>query len=327
LDIESDQTHGYYQIACYSAAGNARKENQDACAVPSVETDCQRLGALIVLADGVGGFPGGAAASSEAVHYLQALYYAEVGNEHPGDRLRECVEAVNAINRNGVMRDPVGIKGLTTLVAAVLRPDEIWIANVGDSRAYMIQSQGKDRIRLTEDHVTNNVNQAPELVGARAFPENPTDQPRITRAIGLQDRCQVDIYRYAWQPGDYLVLCSDGLGVIESSTMVKILQENPASQAARLLVEAAVAADGSDNSTAVVAALRRENEDLQTGFEEREEPPTGPLSPIPDAHPDPVDASVRPTRSWIQPSEAKLAWLVGGLLIGWLSALVLFYLY
>ena len=103
-------------------AGPRRKQNEDASALPRPGDDEQRLGTLLVVADGVGGVEGGAAASREAVQYLQALYYAGTGPDHPPDRLRACIEAVNAINRVSRQTREAGQGCLTTLVAAVALP-------------------------------------------------------------------------------------------------------------------------------------------------------------------------------------------------------------
>lgn len=252
--------------AGHSAVGSVRSHNEDAFSLAPAGAPEARYGTLCVLADGVGGRPGGAAASRYAVGYLQALYYAETGLPLPGDRLRACVEAVNLLSRSALRwTDRPGAgeasssEALTTLVAAVAFNDRLWVANVGDSRAYLIHAQTGRCQRLTEDH-----SQAAAL-GAEPGDTQPLARPvsrAITRAIGLDEQTQVDIYTYTWAVGDRLILCSDGLSALPERSMVELALSLPPEAAATRLVEEAVRLDGSDNATAVVmsweqAAARR----------------------------------------------------------------------
>jgi len=229
----------------YSDRGLQREQNEDAYALPPAHADEARLGTLVVVADGVGSLGGGKEASWDAVQYLQALYYAKTGAEHPAERLRECVEAVNLLNR--ATQQWLGQNGerLTTLVAAVIYNESIWVANVGDSRAYLVQAKGEQIYQLTEDHTVkagfyDHVELAINQKGA------------ITQAIGLEEQCQVDIYHYRWQPGDRLVLCSDGLASLAGATIAKLALGYPPEIATGALVAQANKEDGSDNSTAVI---------------------------------------------------------------------------
>ena len=240
-----------FQLAFGTDPGRVRTRNEDACALPSQGADVQRWGVLLTVADGVGGLSGGQAASQQAVTHLQALYYANAGPDHPGDRLREAFEGVNALNRLTRRREGLSNGYLTTLIAGLLLDEQVWVANVGDSRAYLIQCRAKQRRQLTEDHSSHV-----RLVkaGILTTQDDPGDTKRtITHAIGLSDQCQVDIYHYTWQPGDALVLCSDGLATMPEEEMVTLALTPPSALAAKALVERAVQLDGSDNTTAVVA--------------------------------------------------------------------------
>jgi protein phosphatase len=230
----------------YSDRGLQRKQNEDAYALPPAYADEAQLGTLVVVADGVGSLGGGKEASWDAVQYLQALYYARTGPEHPAERLRECVEAVNLLNR--ATQHWLGQDGerLTTLVAAVIYNESIWVANVGDSRAYLVQAKGEQLCQLTEDHT----------VKAGFFDDQLElaihQKGAITQAIGLEEQCQVDIYHYRWQPGDRLVLCSDGLASLTGPTIAKLALAYPPEVATGALVAQANKEDGSDNSTVVI---------------------------------------------------------------------------
>ena len=242
--------------ACCSDPGKQRAHNEDACAFPPPGADETRLGTLLAIADGTGGLPGGGEASREAVQYVQALYYAAPTPDNLPDRLpdrlRQSVAQVNALNRLA-QRQPAAEQGhLTTLVAALIHTDQIWVANVGDSRAYLVKAAGRELVQLTEDHSGHVRNVKVGLVSAADLASRESGV--ITRAIGLQDDCQVDIYHYTWSPGDRLVLCSDGLSHLTPEEMVAAALDDLPEAAARALVARAVETDGSDNCTAVVAA-------------------------------------------------------------------------
>jgi len=238
------------EMASHTDPGRLRTENQDACALPPAGASLNTLGSLLVVADGVGGAADGRTASQEAVAHMQALFYADTGPKHPGDRLRVVVEGVNALNRLAQRRNGLTSGHLTTLVAVLVQSEHIWVANVGDSRAYLIQTAKNQCHQLTEDHSSHV-----RLVKAGLLSEQ--DDPgstkhTITRAIGLADECQVDIYHYTWEQGDALVLCSDGLAALPEQEMLDALRHLPLNQAAQALVKRAVQLDGSDNTTAVV---------------------------------------------------------------------------
>lgn len=275
----------------YSHRGRQRPGNEDAYAFPPAGADEAGRGTLLVVADGVGGVAGGAAASRTAVHYLQALYYAQTGPEPLADRLRECVQAVNLLNRAAQQRLDRPGEGLTTLVAAVVYGETIWVANVGDSRAYLIRAGDRQRRQLTEDHSFGQTG------AARLADSSGNRTGAITQAIGLEAECQVDIYRYQWRPGDRLILCSDGLTCLTAPAMARTVLQNSPQAAAEALVAQANAADGSDNSTAIVA-----------GWEK---------SPVSKLKPEQAGSRKPAGKSFVIP-------LLLGLSLGWLSAVIFF---
>lgn len=239
-----------YRFAAHTDPGRVRKRNEDAYALPPRGADWRRWGILLTVADGVGGLYGGQAASQQAVHHLQALFYANTGPAHPGDRLREAFEGVNALNHL-IQREEGLHSHLTTLVALLVRGTEVWVANVGDSRAYLIQSATQQRRQLTEDHSSHVRQLKAGLLTSEDKAE--TSKRALTRAIGLAQKCQADLYHYTWDPGDSLVLCTDGLDGLPEEEMVKIVRTVAPPQVAQTLVERAVTLDGRDNATALIA--------------------------------------------------------------------------
>jgi protein phosphatase len=288
--------------SAYSAAGGQRPGNEDAFALPPAGAQQARLGTLVALADGVGGQPGGAAASRAAVHFLQTLYYGPLGPREPGARLRFCFEAVNALSRatlrNG--RAPGQLGPLTTLVAAVAYNERLWVANVGDSRAYRARAADGQLERLTEDHS--------EVVEPRAAHAELAPTAALTHAIGLDDECQVDVYRYTWAPGDRLILASDGLRGLPEAELAGLALSGTPTAVARTLVTEALRRDSRDNATAVAAAY--------------EPPPATAAARAPVAE----AARRRPQPAWSALGLITAAAGLAGLLLGWATA-ALAYLY
>lgn len=237
-------------IACgaFSDKGPQRPDNQDAWALPPAYADTHKYGYLFTLADGVGGRLGGSAASRSAANYLQALYYTEGGEADLSTRLRLCIEGVNSLNRL-MLGDIAQVGGgLTTLVSVLVDGGHLWVANVGDSRAYLIRRRDGRLVQLTEDH-----SQQVELekAGLAEQGDNQFDGV-ITRAIGLDNQLQVDVYVYEWEPGDCVMLCSDGLLSLTQEQIVDTVFRHPPEEAAQVLVMQAIAQDGSDNTSALV---------------------------------------------------------------------------
>lgn len=323
-----------FPCSYFSSPGKVRQTNEDACALPPPGADERRLGTLLALADGVGGVEGGAQASRQAVNVLQALFYASTGSQEIDERLRFCVDAVNAVNRLDVIPPVEGARKLTTLVAAVLRGAEVWIANVGDSRAYLVQATERRLVQLTEDH--SGKARASKSAAMDVDWDADYAPGVITRAIGLSAVCQVDGYHYTWQPGDRLILCSDGLAAVPENELIDLVLARPVAAAAHALVDKAVALDGSDNATALVAAFEPQAVSDPVPAGRREPAPTVPRrsaqvtallqtvsaadAQAPGSQTTPRPPVANPPASQRPGSRAKGVLL--GVLLGWLTALL-----
>ncbi len=291
----------------FSATGSQRKNNEDAFGLPPAGALQARYGTLVALADGVGGRPGGAAASRAAVHFLQALYYAPLGPSDPGARLRYCFEMVNTLNRVTLKTNGQQNQGepLTTLVAAVAFNEHVWVANVGDSRAYHAHSRDGQLQRLTEDHSQVVMAASAARPGAPSATQPLAPTAALTQAIGLDDQCQVDVYAYTWEAGDRLLLASDGLRGLPEDEFAHLALAGSPKEAARALVTEALRRDASDNVTAVVVAL-------------------APVLASAARRPAREAAPVRHQPAWRGLSLMTVAAGVLGLLVGWASALAAF---
>lgn len=212
---------------------------------------------LFAVADGMGGHAAGEVASEVAIQSL----IAHAPHTADGDDLaRAVVEANRAVIR--AAREGLGRQGMgTTMTAAVLDGPRMVIAQVGDSRAYLLH---QDRLQaVTRDHSL----MADLIESGQITPEQAKTHPQrsvITRALGSDPNTLPDIYEMTVEDGDRLLLCSDGLsGMVDDdlleSTLIRV--GNP-QKCADTLVEEALAAGGHDNITAIVV-------DVAAGAEKR----------------------------------------------------------
>lgn len=232
-------------IVARTHIGNRRQKNEDGYYVPSKQD-----ASFVVVADGMGGHNAGETASRMAieavVHTIQ-----EVGN--PDEAV--MMQAVRDANANiwEKSQQVSGLRGMgTTLVMALLRPQQVLIANVGDSRAYHLSDQGLRQV--TRDHSL-----VEELVRrGRITRQQASTHPHrniITRAVGIQQDVSADLFELEWSDGDCLLLCSDGLSnELSIERMERILKEKTQpEQAADALLQAALDAGGYDNITLLIA--------------------------------------------------------------------------
>ena len=202
---------------------------------------------LFAVADGMGGHEAGEVASEVAINTL-----AELAPASPdGDALARAVVAANL----EVIKAPgkgIGREGMgTTLTAAVLEGERLVIAQVGDSRAYLLH-QGRLQ-QLTRDHsLMADMIEAGQLTEAEARVH--PNRSVITRAIGSDPHMQPDIYELNVETGDRILLCSDGVTtMLEDPQIARIMgSSETAQECADNLVAAALDAGGYDNATAVV---------------------------------------------------------------------------
>jgi protein phosphatase len=212
---------------------------------------------LFVLADGMGGAQAGEVASRLAAEtFADGLPEGGSPEERLAARTLEANRRIHAISQEREDRAGMG----TTLTAAYVDADEIAVAHVGDSRAYLWREG--ELTRLTRDHSLVD-----ELVRrGKLTEEEAAEHPQrsiITRALGPEPDVEVDTLTYRGQAGDVVLLCSDGLtSMIGEPEVATILRDAPSLAAAgRALVDAANEAGGRDNITVVLARL----EDVAAG--------------------------------------------------------------
>ena len=205
--------------------------------------------ALLVAADGVGGIPGGDVASRTAVDALADALRSS-SDEPPEAALRRAFTAANAAVRAG--QQGILARMSTTLVAALVQDGTAWIANIGDSRAYLV-ADGEAR-QLTLDHswVEEGIRSG-ELA-----PDDPLvalNRHVITRAIGLEADARVDVFGPIDVPvGGVVLLCTDGLhGVLDDEAIAAVVSASEA-ELAQSCVDAVLAAGAPDNVAVALLA-------------------------------------------------------------------------
>lgn len=204
---------------------------------------------LLVVADGVGGLPGGEVASRTAVEAL--IEAVRAGSpEEPGSVLRRAFAAANDAVRAGQRG---GLERMsTTLVGAVVSGEVAWVANIGDSRAYLVA--GGEVRQLTLDH-----SWVEESIRAGLMsPDDPLaalSRNLITRAIGLEAEADVDVFGpIELPPGGVLLLCTDGLhGVLDDQAIADALAASAGAYASGL-VDVVLSAGAPDNVAVALLA-------------------------------------------------------------------------
>ena len=210
-------------------------------------TEAQRKGSLYAVADGMGGHNAGEIASRMAVDTVRRLYY-EDESTNVEVSLRQAVEAANWRIYQRAQESPFERGMGTTIVAAVVRGDELHVAHVGDSRAYLVRD-GQIK-QLTKDHSWLE-EQGPELTEEEAHTHPYRNL--ITRSLGNKETVKVDSDSWALQEGDQVVLCSDGLsGTVHDLEILDAVSRYDAQDACEHLIDLANRRGGSDNITVVV---------------------------------------------------------------------------
>jgi len=227
-------------VGARTHVGKVRRNNEDGYLI---------RGGLLAVADGMGGHLAGEIASGTALMVLRDYPF---GSGEPAAELEEAMRAAHARVRQLAAEEPSMAGMGTTLTVALLRPGRVHVGHVGDSRLYLWR-RGELR-QMTADHsVAAELLRAGQIdeAAARVHPHRHV----LTRAIGALPELEVDLIEFPLEPGDGLLLCTDGLScLVDEEDMLRVLAEHPTAQAAAdALVQLALARGGIDNVTVVVA--------------------------------------------------------------------------
>ena len=244
------------EAAAASDTGKVRKLNEDSFA-------CLPDAGLFVVCDGMGGAAAGEVASQLAVQAIGEFYTQQ---QPPGDgddyrpstrRLRAAVEYANGVVYERAHRDEDHAGMGTTVVAVAIDDNVASVAHMGDSRAYMFQSGGFEA--LTRDHsLVEEEVQAGTL--DRESSLQAAHQNVLLRALGAEPAAAVDVSEVPLQPGDYLLLCSDGLTrtVSDADMQNAIATLRTPQRICDRLIADANANGGPDNVTVIVVLVAKD---------------------------------------------------------------------
>lgn len=228
--------------------GQKRKENQDY--VYASETPVGNLPNLFVVADGMGGHNAGDFASSFSVQVLLDSIRQDI-NFNPIKIIRTAMEKANGqlILEASKSSDKAGMG--TTMVVTTIIDHYAYVANVGDSRLYLIDEEGITQV--TKDHsLVQEMVRLGEI--SKEDAKKHPDKNIITRAIGAASRLEPDFFDVRLEEESILLLCSDGLSnMIDETDMVNIVVNSDSlKEAGEKLVSAANANGGRDNIAVVL---------------------------------------------------------------------------
>jgi len=246
------------QFGQASDFGKVRTNNEDAMGsfIPSSRQQARSHGYLFAVADGVGGMDLGEVASSTAITVIAE----EFGKAQAGTMLisllpRLIQHANAAVHDCTLASEYRGKKMATTLVACALRYDQAIVSHIGDSRCYLVRN-GKAR-QVTQDHTLVNEQRKMGLITADEIADSDSRHVLI-RSLGPEMFVSPDTSAITLQPGDILVLSTDGLHDEMKEDMIAeiVSQKKDMNEIARELVAKAVEIDGGDNTTAQVIRVR-----------------------------------------------------------------------
>jgi protein phosphatase len=248
------------KVTANTDTGKVREHNEDSFLTLGGKSSPPGIDALLVVADGMGGHAAGEVASQMTVERIQRaiggedLTSRELRGNALGGLLGKVLEDVNReVWEAGQTPERQGMG--TTCTLAAIRGDQLFLAHIGDSRAYLLRDGAIHQVSTDHSWVEEAVAMGTlSREAARIHPNRNV----ITRAIGLDPKAQIDVSAIPIENGDLILLCSDGLNsMIDDDEIERILKESAPKQACQALIDAANDAGGHDNTTVAVATIGR----------------------------------------------------------------------
>ncbi|NBH73275.1 Stp1/IreP family PP2C-type Ser/Thr phosphatase [Clostridiaceae bacterium] len=236
------------QACAFTDVGRYRSMNQDY--IYSSTAPLGSLDNLFLVADGMGGHNAGDYASRFAVENLVAFFGKRFPDKDVHGILKEGIRKVNQELYHKASSDPALFGMGSTLVAATVKKSVLYVANIGDSRLYLLREKLE---QVTRDHsyVEELVALGKMKRGSRDYQEQKNI---ITRAVGTAETVDIDLFALKLKPGDYILMCSDGLSNMVDELEIEyiIRTEDGIRTKAEALVEAANRGGGRDNISVVL---------------------------------------------------------------------------
>lgn len=214
--------------------GKRRSANQDF--VYASDQPVGNLSNMLIVADGMGGHNAGDLASRYTVESM-VDYIEKAVEKRPIPLLAEAIHHANELVVEKAKSDKA-LEGMgTTVVAATVQENYLYVANVGDSRLYLIDQEIE---QITRDHsLVEEMIRVGEL--QRKDAKSHPDRNIITRAVGVRTPVKIDFFDIKLEPGDVILLCSDGLtNMVEDEDILRIVKKSSSLKEAaqRLVTEA-----------------------------------------------------------------------------------------
>ncbi|TDB68835.1 Stp1/IreP family PP2C-type Ser/Thr phosphatase [Arundinibacter roseus] len=251
-DGEISPSLNQLRAVALSDVGCVRTNNEDATRFirPATREVQLQKGYLAIVADGMGGHAAGEVASQMATEIVAKTYYQR--EESPEDSLYFALAKANRLIWQTAGRN-TRQKGMgTTCTTVVIRDAQLFVAHVGDSRAYLYKNG--QFVRLTTDH-TYVQKLVEEGVISPADAETHPERNVLTRAMGTHNKVEIDVEKpaYLFEDGDRLLLCSDGLyDYLTDDEMAEFLNLEMVSEAAQQMIDLARQRGGHDNITVMI---------------------------------------------------------------------------
>ncbi|MBR3833674.1 MAG: Stp1/IreP family PP2C-type Ser/Thr phosphatase [Lachnospiraceae bacterium] len=229
--------------------GSKRKNNQDS--IFFSDEPVGSLPNLYIVADGMGGHRAGDKASRMAID-ITVEFIKKSTIENPIAILKRAMIYANNEIYKSANKDPDLVGMGTTMVAAVALDGKLYVANVGDSRLYVVNN---DIRQITMDHsLVEEMIRSGEL--ERKKGRNHPEKNIITKAMGSRDEVVPDFFEIDMEPDDKYVLCSDGLSNMVEDDEIRdiVVDYKDIKDAARALVDRANYYGGSDNISVVIVS-------------------------------------------------------------------------
>jgi serine/threonine protein phosphatase PrpC len=239
-------------VGARTDVGSVRKRNEDSIYTEPLDSpQILEHGWVGVVADGLGGHPSGDFASRLAAQTTRDVFYKRAHGA-TGERLRSAVEKANDVIVQTAQTEVQHAEMASTITAAVIQGATVFMAQVGDSRGYLIRN-GRVR-RLTHDHsLVDELVRNGELTAEEAL--HHPQRNVITRALGVKPTVEVDVFEEKLRDEDIILLCSDGLyRMVEDSEIARAMIAEP-QQAVETLIALANQRGGPDNISVVAVRI------------------------------------------------------------------------
>lgn len=243
--------------SCDSHIGKVRKNNEDYCMGEVIKTKNEEDIGIFALADGMGGHNKGEVASKLAVENIfkflkeNLLQTGSIKIDYVDDVIKQAYNNVNSIIYKKSIEQEECFGMGTTLVTAIIYKDNLYVANVGDSRCYVLNDTGLNQISIDHSVVE-------ELVRANVITEEEArNHPRrnhITRAMGTDEMVIVDIFREKLKPQDKILMATDGLTgyVLDDKIKELLKKDEDLDVVTKNLINFANEVSGKDNTSVIL---------------------------------------------------------------------------